>query len=577
MVLSVVAVDLVAYSQKSVAEQVALKDNFNKLLLRAISDIAVADRIILDTGDGVAIGFLGDPEDALYVAMFMHLAINRGAAGKSPDGAVGKSGDKDTGRSARTAIRIGINVGPVKLAVGLGGHPNIIGDGINVAERIMSFAEPGQLTASRSFYEVMSRSSGPYTTLFKYAGLRTDNQVREHEVYLVGKSVLAFQQAELGVAERAAQRAGKPASSSILPDALIRPGAPPASPAPSASASLLEPTTSAESAPPVPAHAPTQGNAALIDFLEDRQKVAGAAVVLAIIAVILAALLGYRKFATMRPAPGVPEIAASNPPTERREISTGDAAQLPAPVVPAKDPAKDAGSTRPGKAESRPSLAIAPAITSPGGRKAAEAVATPPKVSPSVAPTRASERVMPPVLADASAPKAAGEMPKSAKVDKVDKMEKVEKVDKVEKTDREPRKVLPPRGAGDREKTPPISNVPFVPAYQSPAEAPKPEPVAPTPAPSLSPPAPSLDTNAVVVSRTAPAYPVEGIRQGIASGFVKARLTIDAAGNVTNVNILETRPIVAFGRETRQTLKDWKFNPGAPGRTYDIELTFKPK
>ena len=115
-----------------------------------------------------------------------------------------------------------------------------------------------------------------------------------------------------------------------------------------------------------------------------------------------------------------------------------------------------------------------------------------------------------------------------------------------------------------------------MPVYQSPAEVPKPEPVAPTPAPS-PPPAPSLDTNAVVVSRTAPAYPVEGIRQGIASGFVKARLTIDAAGNVTNVNIIEARPIVAFGRETRQTLKDWKFNPGAPGRTYDIELTFKPQ
>ena len=77
MVLSVVAVDLVGYSRKSVAGQVSLKDHFNQQLLAAIQDIPVADRIILDTGDGVAMGFLGDPEDALYVAMFMHDAMNQ--------------------------------------------------------------------------------------------------------------------------------------------------------------------------------------------------------------------------------------------------------------------------------------------------------------------------------------------------------------------------------------------------------------------------------------------------------------------------------------------------------------------
>ena len=33
-----------------------------------MKDIAVNDRIILDTGDDAAIGFPGDPEDALFVA-----------------------------------------------------------------------------------------------------------------------------------------------------------------------------------------------------------------------------------------------------------------------------------------------------------------------------------------------------------------------------------------------------------------------------------------------------------------------------------------------------------------------------
>ena len=83
--------------------------------------------------------------------------------------------------------------------------------------------------------------------------------------------------------------------------------------------------------------------------------------------------------------------------------------------------------------------------------------------------------------------------------------------------------------------------------------------------------------SAVIVERSDPVYPVEGIRQGILrTVVVKARLSIDARGGVTDVVILEGGPIVAFGRQTRLTLKDWKFNPGAPGRSVDIEITFKP-
>jgi hypothetical protein len=62
---------------------------------------------------------------------------------------------------------------------------NIIGDGINVAQRVMSFARPGQLLVSRSFYEVVSCLSRDYLNLFRHEGSRTDKHVREHEVYSV--------------------------------------------------------------------------------------------------------------------------------------------------------------------------------------------------------------------------------------------------------------------------------------------------------------------------------------------------------------------------------------------------------
>ena len=62
-ICSVLFLDIVAYSRKPVSEQIRLKDHFNALIASALRDVAPADRIILDTGDGVAINFLGDPND----------------------------------------------------------------------------------------------------------------------------------------------------------------------------------------------------------------------------------------------------------------------------------------------------------------------------------------------------------------------------------------------------------------------------------------------------------------------------------------------------------------------------------
>ncbi|MGH8760109.1 MAG: hypothetical protein ACREVW_11455, partial [Burkholderiales bacterium] len=138
-VCSVLFLDIAEYSKKPVSEQIHLKDQFNALIAEAIRDIAPNDRIILDTGDGVAISFLGDPEDALFVAMSL-----RESFAPRPN------------EPPRPPARIGINLGPVRLVLDLNGQPNIIGDGINVAQRVMVFALPGQILASRSYFEMVS-------------------------------------------------------------------------------------------------------------------------------------------------------------------------------------------------------------------------------------------------------------------------------------------------------------------------------------------------------------------------------------------------------------------------------------
>ncbi len=162
VVCSVLFLDIIEYSKKSVAEQARLKQRSNDLLSNALETVASRDRVILDTGDGAAIAFLGAPEDALFVA----LAIRDSATG--------------------LPIRMGINLGPARLVKDLNGQVNIIGDGINVAQRVMSFSEPGQLLVSRSYYEVVSCLSDDYASLFTHQGSRTDKHVRAHEVYSVG-------------------------------------------------------------------------------------------------------------------------------------------------------------------------------------------------------------------------------------------------------------------------------------------------------------------------------------------------------------------------------------------------------
>ncbi len=167
-ICSVVFLDIVEYSKKPVSEQIVFKERLNGMLTEALANVALNDRIILDTGDGAALSFLGDPEDALFAS----LALRDELAAPQLAG-------------PQMQMRIGINLGPVKLVKDINGQPNIIGDGINVAQRVMSFALPGQVLVSRSYYEVVSRMSEEYGRLFHFEGSRTDKHVREHEVYAV--------------------------------------------------------------------------------------------------------------------------------------------------------------------------------------------------------------------------------------------------------------------------------------------------------------------------------------------------------------------------------------------------------
>jgi class 3 adenylate cyclase len=165
LVCSVLFIDIVEYSKKSVVDQFDIKRTFNGMLAEALDVLQRRDRVIVDTGDGAAVVFLGDPEDALVVGLAMREL------------------------SGRTPLRQGINLGPVKLIADLNDQVNVVGDGINVAQRVMSFADPGQLLVSANYQDVVSRLSEQYAQLFTRAGRRQDKHVREHDLYSVSDAL----------------------------------------------------------------------------------------------------------------------------------------------------------------------------------------------------------------------------------------------------------------------------------------------------------------------------------------------------------------------------------------------------
>lgn len=189
---SVLFLDIVEYSRKSVAGQISLKERFAGYLSAAISSVPIADRIILDTGDGAAINFIGDIEDALRAVLSLRESLL----------------NEDPNVDPPLRLRMGINLGPVRMVMDINGQPNVVGDGINVAQRIMGFAEPGQILVSRSYCDAVSRLSPQYAGLFHFMGSRTDKHVREHEVYVVGRP--GEKTTELAAAAMLSQEEAKP-------------------------------------------------------------------------------------------------------------------------------------------------------------------------------------------------------------------------------------------------------------------------------------------------------------------------------------------------------------------------------
>ena len=166
-IAAVVFFDVVGYSSQVNARQIELKNQLNQIVEGSVANLGNGERVLLDTGDGAVIGFLQHPTDALETAMHFRTRLMANKHADYPD----------------LRVRIGLHLGPVSLVKDLNGQINMLGDGINSAQRVMSFAGNDQIFVSRAYFDFVASLSDEYNNLFRYRGSQQDKHGREFQVY----------------------------------------------------------------------------------------------------------------------------------------------------------------------------------------------------------------------------------------------------------------------------------------------------------------------------------------------------------------------------------------------------------
>ena len=70
-----------------------------------------------------------------------------------------------------------------------------------------------------------------------------------------------------------------------------------------------------------------------------------------------------------------------------------------------------------------------------------------------------------------------------------------------------------------------------------------------------------LDSSLTALVRMPPIYPVKAKHRGI-EGWVRIRFTVNEAGSVEDINIMESEPPGVFDRSVIRCVSGWRFRPG---------------
>lgn len=163
-ICSVVALDIIDYSKKTDAEQLEIKNLLDGFIHHAVIDIPQDDRLIVVTTGGAVIACSGPLEDALEDALFISITIRDEILKNNIHG------------TTPLYVQFGINLGAARMV-----KNSMAGEGVDDAQRIMSFANPNQILVSSVYFEMASKLTQEMAQMFE----KYEMHAHEHDVYAV--------------------------------------------------------------------------------------------------------------------------------------------------------------------------------------------------------------------------------------------------------------------------------------------------------------------------------------------------------------------------------------------------------
>jgi len=150
-------IDIVGLSDPllSVENQIKKIEDLNMLIgsCDAISRVPKDEKIILPTGDGMAVGFLMNPELPLQLSIQLHRKLRKFNAGKTSDKTI--------------EVRIGLSSGPVFVVSDINNNQNVWGPGIILARRVMDLGDSGHILITDNLAETLMQLKDEYRKTIK--------------------------------------------------------------------------------------------------------------------------------------------------------------------------------------------------------------------------------------------------------------------------------------------------------------------------------------------------------------------------------------------------------------------------
>lgn len=156
---SVIGLVIREFSRQPVGEQTKRKAQLEALVAMTIPSLPVADRIVLDLPEGIAVVVLSSPKDALELA------------------------ERSQTAAADLPLCIGVNHGPIKLISDPGHGAQLLGDGVVAAVTLANLATRGRFLVSRAFHDALTAFAPDRAAELSSVGVFTDGNVRTHELF----------------------------------------------------------------------------------------------------------------------------------------------------------------------------------------------------------------------------------------------------------------------------------------------------------------------------------------------------------------------------------------------------------